>query len=293
MTALGTSTITSSTVIPANFENTFSTVAGKLKTDIDALYPSTVNVLSTQKDFLNGNITLGSGIDYIFAYTTITPPNDSGNFTITVCGQIVIAGTVTSGGANLVPNLAAIAAASSTLFPLTSISGQVTLNGAGLDGATVTLTGSGSTTVTTDPNGNYTFTNVVNGSYTLSAAKTGYTMSANQSLTVNGANIIGKNFTAIPVPATLVSIAVTTPNQNVNVGATPQFTATGTYTDNSTKDLTSTTTWSSTNTSVATIATGGKATVIGAGSTTISAISGAITGTTTLTTTSGLITIYW
>src|SRR5690606_6449709 len=47
--------------------------------------------------------------------------------------------------------------------------------------------------------------------------------------------------------AELVSIAVTPANPNVALGNTQQFTATGTYTDASSTDLTASVTWSRTN----------------------------------------------
>jgi len=85
--------------------------------------------------------------------------------------------------------------------------------------------------------------------------------------------------------ASLVSIAVTPANPSIAKGATQQFTATGTYSDNSTQNLTSSVTWSSTNTAVAMIGSGGLATGVGTGSTTISAVSGSISGSTNLTVT--------
>ena len=81
----------------------------------------------------------------------------------------------------------------------------------------------------------------------------------------------------------LSSITVTPANPSIKVGITQQFTAIGTYTDNTTQDLTSTATWSSSATSVATINGVGLASGIAAGPTTIKATSGAVNGTTTLT----------
>lgn len=85
-----------------------------------------------------------------------------------------------------------------------------------------------------------------------------------------------------PMP-TLVSIAVTPTNPSIAMGLTQQFTATGTFSDNSTKDITGSVTWSSLTPSVATIIAGGMATCVGTGSTTIKAVSGSVTGSTTLT----------
>src|SRR5208337_263875 len=64
---------------------------------------------------------------------------------------------------------------------------------------------------------------------------------------------------------------------------TQQFTATGNYSDGSTKDLTASVTWSSSATSIATITSGGNATVLAYGTTNISATFVGITGSTALT----------
>jgi hypothetical protein len=83
--------------------------------------------------------------------------------------------------------------------------------------------------------------------------------------------------------ATLSSIAVTPPNPAIAEGPTQQFTATGTYSDLSTQNLTNSATWTSSKTSVATISASGLATSVAAGLSTIQATSGSISGTTTLT----------
>ena len=82
-----------------------------------------------------------------------------------------------------------------------------------------------------------------------------------------------------------MSVAVTPANGSLTAGGTQPFTATGNYSDGSTLNLTSTVTWSSTNPAVATIASGGLATAVAAGSTTIQATSGSISGSTGLTVT--------
>ncbi len=72
----------------------------------------------------------------------------------------------------------------------------------------------------------------------------------------------------------LTSIAVTPAAPSLAAGATQQFTATGTRSDNSTVDLTATATWASSDTAVAafeTPDTNGLATAVAAGSSTISA----------------------
>jgi uncharacterized protein (TIGR03437 family) len=75
-----------------------------------------------------------------------------------------------------------------------SISGNTSSTGAG---ATVTLSGAASATVTADASGNYSFTGLANGTYTVTPSKSGLTFSpANQSVSINNANVAGINFTA-------------------------------------------------------------------------------------------------
>ncbi|MDA8427720.1 MAG: Ig-like domain-containing protein [Geobacteraceae bacterium] len=85
----------------------------------------------------------------------------------------------------------------------------------------------------------------------------------------------------------LQSIAVTPANSSVaGFSKTVNFTATGTYSDGTTADVTNTATWASSNTSFATIvSTSGVATTVAAGTTSISATLGSITGKTNLTVT--------
>src|ERR1700719_1535620 len=81
---------------------------------------------------------------------------------------------------------------------------------------------------------------------------------------------------------TLVSIVVTPADPDVLLGTLQQFTATGTYSDHSSQDITDSVTWSSSDISVASIAGGGLATALTLGSVTISATSGSVTGSTTV-----------
>ena len=82
---------------------------------------------------------------------------------------------------------------------------------------------------------------------------------------------------------------MTPANPSIPVGETQPFTATGTYSDNSTQDLTSQVTWASATTSVATISNDrdrlGMATGVGTGTSTISATLAGVTGSTVLTVT--------
>lgn len=76
--------------------------------------------------------------------------------------------------------------------------------------------------------------------------------------------------------AALVSIQVTPATASRYVGQTQQFTATGTYTDGSTPDMSGSVSWNSSDTAKATISTGGLATSVATGTTTITATSGVV-----------------
>ena len=98
------------------------------------------------------------------------------------------------------------------------------------------------------------------------------------------ASVGGKSGTSlITVPvASLVSIAVTPAMATVAVGAEQGFVATGTYSDNSTVNLTSTAAWSSNMTAVATVLNTGVATGKSVGTATITAASSGKSGTASL-----------
>jgi hypothetical protein len=99
---------------------------------------------------------------------------------------------------------------------------------------------------------------------------------------------VTSNAAALTVnPAVVVSIALTPVNPSVALGLTQQFTATGTFSDGTTSDITATAAWTSSNTQVATIAgTAGKAATLATGTTVITAaLSGVTSNQATLTVT--------
>lgn len=99
-----------------------------------------------------------------------------------------------------------------------------------------------------------------------------------------------------PMPAqaqTLESISVTPANPSIAAGTGQQFTATGTYSDSSTQNLTTSVTWTSSSNATATITTAGLAAGLAVGSTTIEAALGTVNGTATLTVTGSGLVGYW
>ena len=123
-----------------------------------------------------------------------------------------------------------------------NITSQVTWSSATTSVATVTATGLA--------------TGVGTGTSNITARLTGVTSPADV-LTVTA--------------ATLKSIAITPVSPSISKGNTQQFTATGTYSDTTTANITSQVTWTSGTTSVATITTAGLATGVGAGASNITA----------------------
>ena len=152
---------------------------------------------------------------------------------------------------------------------------QFTATGTYSDGTTEDLTsqvvwGSATTATATITSPGGLATGLVPGTSTITA--TDGSISGNTLLTVT--------------PATLQSIAVTPANPSIAAGDTQQFTATGTYSDGTTEDLTSQVVWGSATTATATITSpGGLATGLVPGTSTITATDGSISGNTLLTVT--------
>jgi hypothetical protein len=103
--------------------------------------------------------------------------------------------------------------------------------------------------------------------------------------TCSTASVCGSDMAAATLtvtPAALGSIAITGSVPSIATGQVESFTATGTYTDGSTKDLTPQVTWSLSSAAVGKINSSGIATAIGPGTATVTATLAGITGTTTL-----------
>ena len=95
----------------------------------------------------------------------------------------------------------------------------------------------------------------------------------------------------LTVTPTLSSVAVTPNPAAIEIGATQQFIATATYSDNSTKVVTTTASWKSANTGIATVNATGVATGVAAGPTTVTATFNGVSGSATLNVTATTISI--
>jgi len=206
--------------------------------------------------------------------------------TITASGSVTAAGIGTSAIQATSGNVTSSATVTVTAAALVSIavtapslsiakgdSEQFTATGTFLDNSTQNLTGS----VTWTSQTNSVATVTAGGSVTAAGFGTSKIQAA--SGTING------SATLTVTAAALVSIAVTAPSLSIAKGTSEQFTATGTFSDNSTQNLSSSVTWTSQTGSVATVTSGGLVTGAGLGTSNIQAASGAINGSATLTVT--------
>ena len=109
-------------------------------------------------------------------------------------------------------------------------------------------------------------------------------------ITAASGGISGSASLTISATTTLKSLAITPSNPSITKGATQQFTATGTFSDGSTQNLTSSVSWSSATPGVASISATGLATALSAGTSTIRATSGSVAGSTVLSVTAATLT---
>ena len=179
-------------------------------------------------------------------------------------------GGLTSNNAALAVNAAPVVLTSLAITPSPATVGkgstvQFTAMGSYSDGHTQNLstqvTWSSSVTGTATINANGLATGVAAGNTQVSAALSG--QSAMATLTVN--------------PATLVSLAITPQTASIANGTKQQYAAVGTFSDGSTQDLSTSVSWTSSNTALVTVNAGGLASTTGTGSVSITAAAGAIT----------------
>jgi phospholipase C len=209
----------------------------------------------------SGSQGLASGLTQGSATITATSGSVSGSTTLTVGPPVLVSMAITPAN----PSIAL------------GTTQQLTATGTYSDGSTQNLTttatwsssNTGAATVSNNAGSQGLVTSVAQGTTTITAISG--SISATTVLTVT--------------PAVLMSIAVTPAIPSIPQGTTQQFTATGTYSDGSTQNITSTVQWTSSNTGTATINSSGLATAVAQGSTTITATSNSVSGSTTLTVT--------
>jgi trimeric autotransporter adhesin len=225
---------------------------------------------------------LVSGVTWNSSSTSVATINGSGLAMTTAAGATTIQATVGSFTDSVTltvvnAHLSSISVAPSPVTIAAGTNQQFAATGIFDDGSTQTLTSvtwssSAPGVVTVDSSG--LAAGVAAGTGNINATVGSITGSA--AITVTGAS--------------LVSIAVTPANSIMPVGASKQFVATGTFSDSSTQDITASVGWSSSDAVVAAINSAGLVTSTVTGTTKISAILGAITGSTGLTVSSAKLT---
>jgi uncharacterized protein YjdB len=110
------------------------------------------------------------------------------------------------------------------------------------------------------------------------------------SATLNTADGPVTGATALGVIVTLTSLTITPVNPSIANDTSLQLTATGTFSDGSTQNLTTSVTWTSSAAAIATVSSSGLVTGTGVGGVTISATQAGVSGTTTVTVTAAVLT---
>ena len=200
----------------------------------------------------------GNGLAAILAEGTTTITATVGSFsdstTITVVGAHLTSISIS-------PSSVTMAVGTQQLF---------TATGNFDDGSTQVLTSaqwnsSSASVLTVDANG----LGLAVGTGTTVVSVTSGAVTANASVTVSS--------------ATLLSLVIAPLNSSMPAGAVKQFSATATFSDSSTQDVTASVLWSSSKPSVATINASGLVSSVATGTTTVSAVWGAVSQSTTLT----------
>jgi uncharacterized protein YjdB len=229
---------------------------------------ATLNNGSTEK--VSGTTTWSS------SNSTVATVSSSGVVTAVAVGPASISASVSgvSGSAAMTivaPVIQSIAVSPAAPAVIIGTTQQFAANGKYSDGSTVDISANAQWSFSNDAIAIISPTGLVRGqsagSGTVSASLSG--ISGTAVLTVN--------------PKALTAISVMPSGLSLYLGSTQQFAAVGSYNDGSAADITSSVTWVSSEGNSASVSTGGLVSALAAGPTTISASTGGISGTSSLT----------
>ncbi len=293
--AAGSATITATCSIAgvcnAMSATTLLTVTPAVLVSISVTPPNPVLALGTGQQFVATGI-YGDGthqdlsglVTWSSSSTSVaTISNTSGSLGVAASKGIGTTNiTATFSGVTAAPVTLSVTAASVVSIAVTPANASIALGtnqqfkavGTYTDNSTQDLTGA-----VTWVSGTAAVASVSNsaGSYGLASSRTAGTTQISASVGAVSSSAV----TLTVTPAVIVSIAVTPPTPAIPLGTQQQFTATATYSDNTTQNLTTAVTWSSSAGSVATISnasgSNGLASSIATGTSQIQASSGGIT----------------
>ncbi len=261
--------------------STTLTITPAVLTSIVVSNPSIANGLTQQlsatgvySDTTTTDIT--NAVTWSSASTTVATVSASGFATGLSLGTSIMTATLgsISGSATVTITsavLQSIAVTPSVPTVAKGLTQQLTATGTYSDASTQTLTG-------------LTWTSATPSVATVNGTGLASTLTQGTSIISVTSGLISGNTTLTVGPAVVQSIAITPANTIIAKDVTQQFVATGTFTDNSTADISSISTWSSDTTAVVTISSmTGLATGLTIGSATINAAVGGILGSTSLT----------
>ena len=226
-----------------------------------------------------GTLNVTSSATWSSSSPAVATINQSGLATGVATGSTAVAATYSgfSGNASVIVNNGGTGGGTNP--PLTSITvtpastsitvgatQQYVATGTYADGSTANITSTATWTSSSPATASITTaglaTGVAAGTTAISAQSGG--LSGSTALTVTASS------------ATLTSLVVTPTSSQIITGLSQQFAATGTYSDGTTRDLSASATWSTSDAQVATVNTSGQVTGASAGSATITATSGSL-----------------
>jgi len=272
-----------------NISATLGTVTSSTSLTVNA--PAIASIVVTPAD-----LTLGIGIHQQYTATAIYTDGSSQDLSSAVAWSSSatsvatvdnngLATTVAAGTTTITATLGTFSDTSTlTVVPANLISIQVTpANPSIALGTNVQLTATGifddgSTQQLTSVTWSSSDLNIASINASGLATSTG---SGSVTITATSGTVSG-TVTLSVTAATLQSIAVTPANSSMSIGTTRQFTATGTYSDSTTQDITASVLWGSSNPAAAAINNQGLATSAATGATVISATVGSVVGVTNL-----------
>ncbi len=242
---------------------------------------STLTVTGTYSDGSTKNVTSTS--TFASSASGVATVSSAGIVTAVAAGSATITATNSSATATVaitvsapVPTLSSVAVTPATVNLLFGATQQLTLTGTYSDSSTQDLTANATFSVVTNAGvtvsaGGLVTAGSVAGSAIVTATDTVSGKSANAAVTVSA-----------PPPPVLMSMEVAPANPTVAVGATQQLTVTGHYSDSSSKDLTTTVGYLSSDATVASVSAGGLVTAAHSGITTVTASLGAVSAQSTI-----------